>query len=118
MTEANNPHFINEKFDYNVLQYLPLEDSNKVEDYDLRDLGNKLYKSEIMDDDWLKTLNTVNQEYSLLDKSQMSSDSCRLGDEVEFYCEEVQGLRIRRFRRYLVLATNFQVTFQTYDSYF
>lgn len=100
------------------MQYLPLEDSNKLEDYDLRDLGNKLYKSEIRDDDWLKTLNTVNQEFGLLDKSNMSADSCRLGDEVEFYCEEVKGTGIRRFRRYLILDTNFQVTFQTYNSYF
>jgi len=72
VTDSNKPYFRNNKFNYRVLQYLPLEVKDKLEDFDLRDIGNKLYKSEIINNEWLKTLNTENQEFELIDKSQIS----------------------------------------------
>ena len=57
----NNSLF--DKFEVKVENLLPINGSNMLQDYDLRDIGNKIYKNEIMDEVWIKQLNSVNSDY-------------------------------------------------------
>jgi hypothetical protein len=61
-----------------------------LQDYDLRDLGNKIYKNEILGDTWEKQMNTINGEFVELDKTSISRTSCVLNEEVEFTCSHLK----------------------------
>jgi hypothetical protein len=75
------------RFPVEFMHMIPLNGPNMLQDYDLRDMGNKIYKNEIMDDNWNKTLDTVNSKFSKIKKIN-GAKSCKLGDEVEFVCQE------------------------------
>jgi hypothetical protein len=75
-----------------------------VQDYDLRDLGNKIYNNEIKDDTAQRNLNSKNTEFIKLDKSNSENrKECNLDNEVIFTCEDGQLSKYKIIKSGLVV---------------